>query len=107
VNSNRACSLLTHARSGFTWGTTVPDIAHTPGVPAVFEQDHHHAIVRRGVDEALACRDLLTPAPARPSLLARLLARWVAHEPARPRQLTTPTRSREPEGSPLPKSARS
>jgi hypothetical protein len=102
VNSNRACSLLTHDRSGFTWGTTVPDIAHTPGVPAVFEQDHHHAIVRRGLDEALACRDLLTPALARPSLLARLLARWAAptHAPAKPPS------AREAEVVPEPEPAR-
>jgi hypothetical protein len=106
VNSHRSRLLLTHARSGFTWGTTVPDIAHTPEEPAVFEESHHDAIVRRGLDEALACRDLLTPAPPRPSLLARLLGRWAAHTQARTKPLVEATSARESAVAPVPKSAR-
>jgi hypothetical protein len=107
VHSNRAYSLLTHARSGFTWGTTVPDIAHTPGVPAVFEERRHDAIVRRGVDEALACRDLLTPVPPRPSMLTRLFERWVAITQAPAKPLAAPPSARESEVAPVPKSVQS
>jgi hypothetical protein len=40
----------------------------------MFSEDRNNAIVQRGIDEALACRDMLEPVPARPSLLARVLA---------------------------------
>jgi hypothetical protein len=39
-------------------------------------EDQHYAIVSRGVDDALACRDMLAPAPPHPSLLARLRVRF-------------------------------
>jgi hypothetical protein len=44
----------------------------------VMLEDHDGSIVRRGVDEALACRDLLAPAPVRPSWRVRVVARLVA-----------------------------
>jgi hypothetical protein len=34
--------------------------------------------IQRGIDEAMACQDMLERAPARPSLLARIVARLVA-----------------------------
>ncbi len=44
----------------------------------MFGQGHDDSIVQRGIDEALACRDMLAPAPAEPSPLARLHARIIA-----------------------------
>lgn len=44
----------------------------------MFGQGHHDSIVQRGLDEALACRDMLQPAPAQPSPVSRLTARLVA-----------------------------
>jgi hypothetical protein len=35
-------------------------------------------VLTRGIDEALACRDMLQPAPPRPSLLARIRAAVLA-----------------------------
>ena len=43
----------------------------------MFGEDHHDSIVQRGIDEALACRDLLQPAPVKPPLLARVLSHIV------------------------------
>ena len=37
-------------------------------------EDQHYSIIHRGVDDVLACQDMLAPAPARPSLLARVWA---------------------------------
>jgi hypothetical protein len=52
------------------------------------DQDDNHRVVARGLNEALACRDMLAPAPPQPHLLARFLAwmcagvRWRAvHDP--------------------------
>jgi hypothetical protein len=39
----------------------------------VFGPTRDRSIVQRGIDEALACRDVLPPAPARTSLLDRLV----------------------------------
>jgi hypothetical protein len=47
----------------------------TPGAgqqATMIGQEHHDSIVQRGIDEAFACRDMLAPAPAKPSLVARL-----------------------------------
>jgi hypothetical protein len=44
----------------------------------MFGEDHHDSIIQRGVDEALACQDMLARAPAKPSRLARLRARLAA-----------------------------
>jgi hypothetical protein len=44
----------------------------------MFGEGHHDSIIQRGVDEALACQDMLARAPARPSRLARLRARIAA-----------------------------
>jgi hypothetical protein len=39
--------------------------------------DGQDSIVQRGIDEALACRDMLTRAPVAPSRLARIVAHLV------------------------------
>ena len=44
----------------------------------MFGEDHRDSIIQRGIDEALACQDMLERAPAKPSRLARLRARIVA-----------------------------
>jgi hypothetical protein len=36
------------------------------------------SIIQRGIDEALACQDMLERAPVKPSLLVRVIARVVA-----------------------------
>lgn len=51
--------------------TTVP---YSNQVDAMFGEGHHDSIVQPGIDEALACRDMLQPAPVRPSLLSRVIA---------------------------------
>jgi len=59
----------------------------------MFGEDRHDSIIQRGIDEALACQDMLERAPARPSRLARLRARIVAmrvlprHAPASQRRV--------------------
>jgi hypothetical protein len=40
----------------------------------MFYEDHPDSIRQRGLDEALACRDMLEPTPVQPSLLARAVA---------------------------------
>ena len=50
-------------------------------------------IVQRGLDEALACRDLLEPAPAHPSLLARSIA-WCMSKARAPKR-ERPPRTRQ------------
>jgi hypothetical protein len=45
---------------------------------AMFGEDRHDSIIQRGIDEALACQDMLARAPAKPSRLARLRARFAA-----------------------------
>lgn len=40
----------------------------------MFDEARHDSIVQQGIDEALACRDMLEPSPVQPSLLARSLA---------------------------------
>lgn len=46
----------------------------------MFDPGYDATIVQRGIDEARACRDMLTPVPPRPGradrLRARLLAVW-------------------------------
>jgi hypothetical protein len=44
----------------------------------MFGEDHRDSINQRGIDEALACQDMLERAPITPSLLARVRARLVA-----------------------------
>lgn len=44
----------------------------------MFGEGHDDSMVRRGIDEALACQDMLERAPVAPSLLARVVARLVA-----------------------------
>jgi hypothetical protein len=41
----------------------------------MLRDNDHDSILARGFDEALACRDMLEPAPTQPSLLARSV-RW-------------------------------
>ena len=45
---------------------------------AMIGAGHEDSIVQRGIDEALACQDMLDRTPVRPSLLARLVARLLA-----------------------------
>src|SRR5262245_38009462 len=52
--------------------------ARVPGTGeegSMFEPTGDDSIVQRGIDEALACRDMLVPAPALPSLSQQLLTR--------------------------------
>jgi hypothetical protein len=44
----------------------------------MFGEGHHDSIIQRGIDEALACQDMLERAPAKPTRLARLRARFAA-----------------------------
>ena len=44
----------------------------------MFGEGHHDSIIQRGIDEALACQDMLERAPTRPSLLVRARARLAA-----------------------------
>jgi hypothetical protein len=41
----------------------------------MFGEGHHDSLVRPGLDEALACQDMLARTPIRPTLIARVLAR--------------------------------
>jgi hypothetical protein len=41
----------------------------------MFGDGHSDSIVQRGLDEALACQDMLERTPARPSLLTRAILR--------------------------------
>jgi hypothetical protein len=44
----------------------------------MFGEGHHDSLVQRGLDEALACQDMLARTPIRLSLIARVLARLSA-----------------------------
>jgi len=44
----------------------------------MFGEGHGDSIVRRGIDEVLACRDLVEAAPTQATLLERLLSRIVS-----------------------------
>ena len=60
---------------------------------AMFGEGHRESIVQRGIDEVLACRDLVEAAPNQATLLERLLARIAsAAWPTAP----TPVRNAEP-----------
>jgi hypothetical protein len=41
----------------------------------MFGDDDEGSIARRGLEEALSCRDLLAPSPPRPTALARIRTR--------------------------------
>jgi hypothetical protein len=41
----------------------------------MFGDGHHDSLVRPGIDEALACQDMLARTPVRPALIIRVLAR--------------------------------
>ncbi|MDP9471607.1 MAG: hypothetical protein M3Q71_13230 [Chloroflexota bacterium] len=43
----------------------------------MFQTDDTTSLLQPGIDEALACRDLLAPAPVQPSRTTRL-RRWMA-----------------------------
>jgi len=43
----------------------------------MYGEGHSDSLVHPGIDEALACRDMLQPAPAQPSTVARPIARLV------------------------------
>jgi hypothetical protein len=42
----------------------------------MFGEDPHGSIIQRGIDEALACQDMLERAPANPSWASRMVA-WI------------------------------
>ena len=44
----------------------------------MFEAAHDDGIVQRGIDEALACQDMLARAPIKPSWVSQMVARIVA-----------------------------
>ena len=44
----------------------------------MFGEGHHDSVVQRGIDEALACQDMLEHMPFKPSPLAGTLARLEA-----------------------------
>jgi hypothetical protein len=56
----------------------------------MYGEDPHGSIVQRGIDEALACQDMLERTPAKPSWWARMVtravttARVIAHRRAVP-----------------------
>jgi hypothetical protein len=59
----------------------------------MFGEGHSDSIVQRGIDEALACQDMLERTPTRPSLLTRAIVRIglairsiVPRDPARKRR---------------------
>lgn len=47
-------------------------------VAAMLDHNQRDSIIQPGIDEALARQDMLMPAPAQPSPVARLIARLVA-----------------------------
>jgi hypothetical protein len=50
----------------------------TLAADALFGAGHRDSIIQPGIDEVLACRDMLQPAPVEPSPIVRLCARVVA-----------------------------
>ena len=44
----------------------------------MFDAGHDNRIVQRGIDEALACQDMLARAPIKPSWVSRMVAWTVA-----------------------------
>jgi hypothetical protein len=42
----------------------------------MFGEDSHGSIIQRGIDEALACQDMLERAPIKPSWASRIVA-WI------------------------------
>ena len=63
----------------------------------MFGEGHHDSVVQRGIDEALACQDMLARTPVKPSLLAQAMA-WIgaaapwarAHHPVPKRRVPPP-----------------
>ena len=45
---------------------------------AMYRERYDYSPIPRGIDAAMACQDMLARAPARPSLLARIVARLMA-----------------------------
>jgi hypothetical protein len=43
----------------------------------VFEEGHHDSLVQRGIDEALACQDMLERTPVKPSWVSQMVTRVV------------------------------
>ena len=44
----------------------------------MFGEGHHDSLIQPGIDEALACQDMLERTPVKPSWLSRLVTRVVA-----------------------------
>jgi hypothetical protein len=42
----------------------------------MFGDGHHDSVVQRGIDEALACQDVLERTPIKPSRVSQLVAGW-------------------------------
>ncbi len=88
VRESRHLMLLEEAARERRAASAVPQPIRQEG--AMFSESHRDSIVQRGIDEALACRDMLAPAPHQPSPIVRLCARLVVimhgfapHKPSR------------------------
>jgi hypothetical protein len=63
----------------------------------MFGEGHRDPVVQRGIDEVLACQDMLARTPVKPSLLAQAVA-WIvaaapwarAHQPVSKRREIRP-----------------
>src|SRR5688500_1878858 len=48
---------------------------------AMFGEGHHDSIIQQGIDEALACQDMLARAPARSTVVAHVVGRLISRLP--------------------------
>ena len=44
----------------------------------MFAEGHHDSLIQRGIDEALACQDMLERTPVKPSWVSQMITRVVA-----------------------------
>jgi hypothetical protein len=44
----------------------------------MFGEGHHDSLIQPGIDEALACQDMLERAPTKPSWLSQMVTRIIA-----------------------------
>ena len=57
---------------------SIEQLRHAMAAEASFGAGRRDSIIQPGIDEALACRDMLSPAPAHRSRIARLILRLKA-----------------------------
>lgn len=74
--------------------TVIEQRRHALAAEVILGEDHHESIVQRGIDEAVACQDMLERPPVQPSWRVRTATRLVAaidafarHDPAGARWL--------------------